>query len=91
MAAGAHLAHGARVGVEEPGALPAQDRHVALAGGALGERQRLEALPERGVVDGDEGERPLVVHQLHPRHGARLGAELLRLDQQVVPEGGRGQ
>ncbi len=87
---GAHLAQGARVGVEEAGALPAQDGDVALAGGPLGERQRLEALPERGVVHGDESERALLVHELDPRHAARLGPELLRLDQQVVPEGGRG-
>ena len=87
---GAHLAQGARVGVEETRALPAEDGDVPLGRGPLGERQWLETVPERGVVHGDEGERALLVHELDPRHAAGVGPELLRLDQQVVPEGGRG-
>ncbi len=86
----ADLTHAARVAVQEPGVPPAQDRELALARQRVGEGERLEALPEIGVVHFDEGQRPLGVGEHHPPGGARVLAQLLHLDEQVVSEGGGG-
>ena len=59
-------------------------------GAASGERERLEALPEGRVVDLDERERALLVDERDARRRALVAAELLRLDEQVVAERGRG-
>ena len=87
MAAAAHLADGARGRVELPDARPAMDGDASREGRALGDGQRSEPLPERGIVHGHEGERTLGVEEVEAGGRALVAAHLLHLDQELVAEG----
>ena len=85
-----HLANRGGGRLDLPRPRPTMHGHLAGQGDALGEGQGRQALPERGVVHFQKGERALVIDPGQAGGGPRLQAQLLHLDQDVVAHGGAG-